>query len=98
MDMFIRTNRYFDKEKYELNESDLIFFIRISIHTILSLNVYSGISTRVEKVQSLPRNIQFSFYLRKIKVCELHRKNPQVHVRKNFADACDDPIIGGIEL
>jgi len=55
MDMFIRTNRYFDKEKYELNKSELIF-IRISIHTILFLNVYihSGISTRIEKVQNLP--------------------------------------------
>lgn len=41
MDMFIRTNRYFDKEKYELNKSELIF-ICISIHTILSLNVYTS--------------------------------------------------------
>lgn len=46
MDMFIRTNRYFDKEKYELNESELIF-IHIGIHIILFLNVhiYFGIST-----------------------------------------------------
>lgn len=41
MDMFIRTNRYFDKEKYEINESELIL-IYISVHTILSLNVHTS--------------------------------------------------------
>lgn len=43
MDMFIRiNNRRFYKRKYELNEEKIdLIFIRISIHTILSLNVYT---------------------------------------------------------
>jgi len=83
MDMFIRTNRYFNNKKYELNESELIF-IRIGIHTILSLNVYTP-EYQCAKVRSLPS--KHEFHLRKIKVYELHRKKSghptqKVHVRK----------------
>lgn len=54
MDMFIRTNRYSDKKKYEINESEVNLYSYQYPHNFVSECIHAGISTRVEKVQSLP--------------------------------------------